>query len=169
MAVWDWLSENAIAQFESAGPVFIYAWFHNQLTPTRLARLLQAADRLSVITCQPFLLDKLAKKFGVRAGTSYLIPPQHSVAKVMHETGHFPARFEQITSQLENRDITGELFLVGAGIIGKIYCDLIKKRGGMAIDVGSMMDAWMGVRARQYHDLNFMRAHSIFGIPRCGE
>jgi len=38
----------------------------------------------------------------------------------------------------------GKLFLVGAGFLGKIYCDLIKRHGGIALDVGSMMDRWAG-------------------------
>ena len=39
----------------------------------------------------------------------------------------------------------GAVFLVGAGALGKIYCQWIKERGGIALDIGSMCDAWAEV------------------------
>lgn len=44
----------------------------------------------------------------------------------------------------------GELYLVAAGIFGKIYCDLIKRQGGVAVDIGSVADIWMGVSTRSF-------------------
>lgn len=44
----------------------------------------------------------------------------------------------------------GELYLVAAGIFGKIYCDLIKRQGGIAVDIGSVADIWMGVGTRTF-------------------
>lgn len=44
----------------------------------------------------------------------------------------------------------GELYLVAAGIFGKIYCDIIKKQGGIAIDIGSVVDIWMQVATRSF-------------------
>jgi len=38
----------------------------------------------------------------------------------------------------------GEVWLVAAGILGKIYCDAIRERGATAIDVGSVVDLWAG-------------------------
>ena len=39
----------------------------------------------------------------------------------------------------------GALFLVGAGAFGKIYCQWIKERGGIAIDIGSIFDSWANI------------------------
>ena len=39
-------------------------------------------------------------------------------------------------------------FLVGAGVLGKIYCDRIKARGGVALDVGSILDSWAMIPSR---------------------
>jgi len=36
----------------------------------------------------------------------------------------------------------GRVYLVGAGILGKMYCDVIKQRGGVAIDIGAVIDGW---------------------------
>jgi hypothetical protein len=38
----------------------------------------------------------------------------------------------------------GQLWLVGAGMLGKIYCSAIKAAGAVAVDVGSLMDLWSG-------------------------
>jgi hypothetical protein len=38
----------------------------------------------------------------------------------------------------------GQLWLVGAGMLGKLYCAAIRRGGGVAIDVGSLMDLWSG-------------------------
>lgn len=38
----------------------------------------------------------------------------------------------------------GEVWLVAAGMPGKIYCQAIKDSGAVAVDVGSVMDLWAG-------------------------
>jgi hypothetical protein len=45
--------------------------------------------------------------------------------------------------------------------LGKYYCDLIRRRGGMAIDVGSMMDVWVGKSARRYQTAEFIEKHRL--------
>ena len=46
----------------------------------------------------------------------------------------------------------GAIFLVGAGVLGKIYCDVIKEKGGIAIDIGAIFDAWANVKSRLKQD-----------------
>ena len=38
----------------------------------------------------------------------------------------------------------GAIFLVAAGLLGKVYCARIHELGGIAIDIGSLADGWMG-------------------------
>jgi hypothetical protein len=59
------------------------------------------------------------------------------------QEGHFRGRFKEVCEEL-TVNYRGELFLVAAGFLGKFYCDLIKSRGGIAIDVGSIVDYWLG-------------------------
>ncbi len=47
-----------------------------------------------------------------------------------------------------DRPLNGKLFLVAGGILGKFYCGRIKGSGGVAIDVGSLVDMWMGAETR---------------------
>lgn len=51
------------------------------------------------------------------------------------------------------------LFLVGGGILGKLYCHRIKSLGGVAIDVGSMMDLWGGLKTRE--NIEFEGLHEV--------
>ena len=60
------------------------------------------------------------------------------------ETPHWPDGFNEIRQTLEV-PFPGALFIVGAGLFGKIYCHWIKKRGGIAIDIGSIFDSWAKV------------------------
>ena len=43
----------------------------------------------------------------------------------------------------------GTLILVAAGVLGKIYCDKIKSKGGIALDIGSILDMWATIPSRK--------------------
>lgn len=62
---------------------------------------------------------------------------------------HFPDVFEALLEEIRRGDFAG-LSLVGAGPCGKVYCDAIRAAGGVALDVGSIMDLWAGRRTRSY-------------------
>ena len=51
-------------------------------------------------------------------------------------------------------------FLVAAGFLGKIYCNEIKNKGGISIDIGSTADIWMGYSTRMEHEY----LHPILGV-----
>ena len=61
---------------------------------------------------------------------------------------HFNEKFEEVMSEIRAEDRRGQIFLVGAGILGKLYCAEIKKAGGVAMDIGSLFDAWAGMNTR---------------------
>ena len=44
----------------------------------------------------------------------------------------------------------GAPYLVGAGLMGKLICDQIRRAGGFAIDVGSIFDGWVENNSRSY-------------------
>jgi len=111
-------------------------------------RLFGALAEVVVIAGHPVLAARLAERFGLRVTRSYLIPP----AAYGHREGsgydttrpHYPDAFHELERRLTVM-VPGEVFLVSAGFLGKIYCDWIKRRGGLAIDIGSMADYWCGL------------------------
>ena len=52
----------------------------------------------------------------------------------------YPDIFLEIKNDIERTDFTGVTVFVGAGFIGKQYVSMIHRNGGVAIDVGSVMD-----------------------------
>jgi glycosidase len=56
---------------------------------------------------------------------------------------HYGYRFEEICDFLQ-QDLAGHMILIGAGLFGKIYCDLAARHGGVALDLGSMFDVLSG-------------------------
>lgn len=57
---------------------------------------------------------------------------------------HYPRVFEQTLAAIAERISPGDLVLVGAGILGKIYCEAVRVQGGIAVDVGSVLDLCSG-------------------------
>ena len=89
------------------------------------------------------LAARIADTFHVGQVTQYLVPGEAQYPGTA--TGeHYPARFVELRSGL-TVPFRGAVFLVGAGALGKIYCHWIKERGGIALDIGSMCDAWADV------------------------
>ncbi|WP_290653995.1 hypothetical protein [Idiomarina sp.] len=123
--------------------------------------LVKAAGNVSVISCYVESLAALHQYCGVKKGFNYIIPPQALNVGGTPEEHHFPGVFQKILISIRQSDLKGKLFFVAAGILGKIYCTEIKKAGGMAIDVGSMMDVWMGHSVRGYQNAEYLKLHSL--------
>jgi len=62
---------------------------------------------------------------------------------------HFPHRYNEIINYI-NSNSYNRFFIVGGGPLGKIYCNEIKNNGGYALDVGSIIDLWAGLKTRGY-------------------
>jgi len=60
---------------------------------------------------------------------------------------HFPDEFDR-TMQALQVAYRGQLFLVGAGICGKVYCHRVRDLGGVGLDIGAVCDAWLNIPSR---------------------
>jgi hypothetical protein len=111
-----------------------------------LARLLRHERAVGLISCHPELPDLLRAHFGFAEVEFHRIPGEVGRACFItgaHELGpHFPAAFRRIQGDLA-RPHRGRVFLVAGGILGKFYALTIKRHGGVALDVGSLVDAWL--------------------------
>ncbi len=105
-------------------------------------KLLQGRDFIGLITPRR-VADRLGRLFSIDHVNWYGVrgeggePGDISIA-------HFPDGFERIRDRLQV-PYPGALFLVGAGPFGVVYCNWIKQRGGVALDIGSIFDSWAGV------------------------
>jgi hypothetical protein len=65
-------------------------------------------------------------------------------------------------------DLAGCCCLIGAGPWAEIYCSWVKRRGGVAIDLGSGFDLLAGTVSRPIHvDLGLDRANPYVVHPSC--
>jgi hypothetical protein len=123
---------------------FCSSWIHWELLATgALNRILEEVSEVGLVTSRPELELLLARRFNVRT-TAVIIPDKHIVIPASGR--HVPERYGTIKPEL--RFPEGTLVLVGAGIPGKVYCQWLKESGCIALDVGSVLDAWVGKASR---------------------
>jgi Flp pilus assembly protein TadD len=110
-----------------------------------LADLLEGAGFVGVVGPHAELPARLAARFGIGRTAFYEVPGERRLpAKLISKSDrHFPERYREIMRDLIVPE-RGAIFLVAAGLLGKVYCARIKALGGIAIDIGSLADGWMG-------------------------
>jgi hypothetical protein len=128
----------------SENQMFCSAWIHWELLATgALDEILSGVPEVVLVTSRPELEGMVKHRFDVPT-KAVIVPDKFVLAP---ESGrHVPDRFRDIRSDL--RFQAGTLALVGAGIPGKVYCQWLKESGCVAIDVGSVFDAWVGRASR---------------------
>jgi len=110
-----------------------------------LERLLASQRRIGLVSCYDALPNALKSRFGVEEVLFHRTAGEASIAG--SRTRWFQEWHERVSDQVKNAE-PGTLYLVAAGIVGKVYCDQIKRAGGVALDIGSIADIWMRTRTR---------------------
>ncbi|HSC17879.1 MAG TPA: tetratricopeptide repeat protein [Rhizomicrobium sp.] len=118
--------------------------------------LLNGAGEVVLVSCHRGLPAATQKLFELRAVHQVLVPPGDS----MREMEHRALTDDEVPPNLVNRALAelgswpqGRLVLVGAGYAGKVIVGEAKRRGGIALDLGSIFDRWMGAHTRSYQDV----------------
>ena len=126
---------------------FCSAWMHYRMHCAGLLfSLLEQHDRIGIISCRAEVPVLLSEILGLRVAY-HPIPDMHRNLSTPMEDAEYLERLESILhTQLV--EFPGMIFLVGGGLFGKAYCHLIKSQGGIALDVGSLLDAWVGIASR---------------------
>jgi len=117
--------------------------------------LLPHAPVCCLVTCHPALQTLLEQRFAITVRDVLLIPGQARFAQgfgVATHTEEVLAWFDRLQEQIP-ADTTGEVYLVAAGFLGKLLCTRIKQAGGIALDMGSIVDRWLGFNSRPLEDV----------------
>ena len=119
---------------------------HPLLFEGHLERLIRSRPQLGLISCHAALPEALKRRFDLAEVFFHKTPGEAAVEDraAREPFGVWHERLCEEVSQARS----GVLYLVGAGIPGKIYCDLIKKAGGVALDIGAIADVWMKAPTR---------------------
>lgn len=102
--------------------------------------------KVYLITNQDLVLNKLSSKF--KNNQFVLIDEPESPRPL---TNISPKFLNKIISKLP-QDMSKTLTLIGAGPWSEFYCTWIKRRGGVAIDIGSGFDLILKKNARPIHN-----------------
>lgn len=155
---WYWLAENQHI-FDAPERRFGIWHYHIRLGD-HLQAILSASGKVSAVTCYSDFLDLMSRRYDFRPGMVITIPPQAVNINDTPADVHYPDRYREIVDELD-QDLTGHTFLVGAGLLGKMYCARIKKSGGIAIDIGSLIDVLIGHSVRPWHSPEIIERFSI--------
>ena len=126
---------------------FCSAWFHYDYHNSGdVFKILRQQERIGLVSCRSHLPGLLEELFDISV-RFHEIPGMFrdiSSEKPVHD---YVDQLENVLSQ-QLVEFPGMLYLVGGGLYGKLYCQLIKSQGGMTLDLGSLFDAWLGVPSR---------------------
>jgi hypothetical protein len=141
-----------------------YFYFYHIINLQKMGVLKQALEAAHIthiccITCRKVELQ-LFKALGVRTIKMFFIPAEtfrwrrygqiDVAAKAVADVApHWPTRFNQVRPWIQLQG-PGQVFLIGAGGLGKVYCQWAKAAGSMGIDVGALFDGWAGLPTRPY-------------------
>lgn len=92
--------------------------------------------------------DGLRQRYGTKTVNSFIIAPEAKFTSGYEGERHYPEMFNKMEWWLNAANCEGNPCLVGAGVIGKIYCNWMRDRGGVAFDIGAVMDLWAGFSTR---------------------
>lgn len=135
-----------LKSFEPAeGVTLTSAWIHFVwLESGFLARLARRLPGIGLVSGRPELVP-VFEGAGIDV-TFHAVPLKH-LERTDAWTPHFPDRYDELLETLQPA-FPGQVFFVGAGLCGKVYCDVIARRGGIALDIGAVCDAWLGIASR---------------------
>jgi hypothetical protein len=111
-----------------------------------LFELLKEANRVWLVTGRN-VATVLSRHIG-RDVNLMQIPAEQKFSDTKPVDPHFTTVFEKVKEQIRSEVQTGDVVLVGAGVLGKVYCSLAKNQGAVALDLGSVFDAWAGLATR---------------------
>jgi hypothetical protein len=129
---------------------------------------LRGQDYCGVISSRNLELP-IKEAFNVKKVELFEIPGCSMAPNGMNaKASHYPERFNELRRALKV-PFHGAPFLIGAGLFGKTYCKWIKERGGIALDVGSLLDGWAGLSTRprqlKYPHIYRLDSYKKFPMP----
>lgn len=118
---------------------------HISLNQTGFLRIVTEGRPVFYISCRD--VDDVFRSYGALSVTRMDISEQYRFASDKPLLP-FYRQVESIVEALDKIDFRGVLCFLGAGVAGKHLGNLMRDRGGMVIDIGSVFDLWTGIKSR---------------------
>lgn len=137
---------------EGARPLVCDQRIHIELHHHGLVEpILRRAGSVGVISCHSHLPERMKAAFGLEEVELFKIPGEKYTGDLRDPDQmsgeHFPFVFWDIIRRL-SRPHEGRVFLIAAGTLAKFYAATIKRHGGVALDLGSLVDGWLNISSR---------------------
>lgn len=122
---------------------------------------LKGSECLGLVTCRN-VANQVQEVFQPLVMSHYILPEECSGRSVKQGALYswLPKGFEKLLSRI-TIPYRGAPFLVGGGIMGKLICEFIRKKGGIAMDIGSIFDGWSSINTRGYFEKYPMSAYNL--------
>lgn len=120
--------------------------FYELLYSGEFVKWLSTFDTICYIGCRD--LDEGFRRIGMKNVHSLIIAPEAKFTSGYEGEHHYPDQFNKVEWWMNAAPCKGVPCLVGAGVIGKIYTNWFRDRGGIACDVGAVMDLFSGKSTR---------------------
>jgi hypothetical protein len=106
-----------------------------------------SGEKVFYISCRN--VDDLLLSKGAKEVQHLLISPQYKYEKNKSAEKLYK-QIPAIERELKQKDLTGRICLLGAGVAGKYLGIIMRGQGGMVLDIGSVFDYWAGVKSRTW-------------------
>jgi hypothetical protein len=141
-----------------ADPIFASCHLHQDLAIWDCyEELLDGVRDVVFISCHEGLADLVRERFNVSVAASVVLPADKVsgpfITNAAAKDRNLPEMLDSVIDKIGDLP-RGRLVLVGAGYPGKILVNIARERGGIALDLGSIFDYWLGLRTRSYLDLD---------------
>ena len=167
----DWPQEfsharNVVSGLIEDRPLHVtHVDFHQHLFASGFFERMFAIGRpISLVTCRD-VSGFLSDTYNAQISRVYAVPEQADGSVRGDIRPHYPVYCDWLADVVQ-ANASDHLFLVGAGICGKIYCEAIRRGGGIAIDVGSIFDLWAGRFSRPYMQPERIRGYYFDKLTR---
>ena len=65
-------------------------------------------------------------------------------------SNHYPVHYENVLDSINLSAKPGSLWLIGAGVLANLYCMRVRENGGVALDLGTLIDLYAGEKGRGF-------------------
>lgn len=135
--------ENVVKPLATTNKFCSIDVFYDMLYDGTLLNWLKDKPVINYISCRKIPFERI----GIKQVNHFHIAPEVKFTSYEGEH-HYPEQFNRIERWMDKCAVEGNICLVGAGVIGKIYCNWFRDRGGIAIDVGAVFDLLAGFATR---------------------
>lgn len=107
--------------------------------------ILAKQKKIGIVSSREGLDKIMSRALGIEV-IQYKIPDKFELVQ-NYNLRHYPTAYYKLINNIQV-EFPGMVFLVAGGIVGKGYCHEIKRKNGIALDLGGVVDTWIGKLSR---------------------